>query len=504
MIAGNLKLKGIQVEVSYFLRNSIIIITLGLSILTSSINCGAKNKKYHIHPDAYIIKQLEHEKIIMLADFAHTYALPYKSLVSLLNEWAAKVKRGESRVYNLSLILEADTQEAAKLNEFIATGNWNPFIDYWLPYNTMEWLEFCSDLRLLKQQIDGLNTNKYLSHKISFNIFGGEPFNIFDNPQSLMLSKEEGSKYFVNIRDSLTAKNIIEYLRKNRESKAIIFYGNLHLIKNYVSKNIAGALPDYESYGYYLAHYLKKEFGEDSVLTVNQYSVNEAMIKNSPFAASIDSNIFVYSKDIPWKYLYPENYDGYILRYEKASPAHNLSYIFSKNVIAADIKRMQSIKEYLPGYLAKRYYDKAEESLKLLTGKNYKNIDQWLDRINKNNFDGFIRLDSKEFKEDIFHVYYDNPSDRKTKLMLLELGFGPRLMSSQMIPKADWEKTWREVLPHIKYLNAVGLLWIGTTKEKQKAEKYLFNTVRGVNKGEKLEPQDYLKLFRRDYWKVNY
>ncbi len=494
----------IKIISSNYYKIFAIIILFVIVFLGSSIYCSKTERDYHTNPNSYIVDQLVNKKVIMHGDFAHGYPLPYKSLIFLLDKWIDKVSKGESKSYNITLILEADTQEVAKLNDFIDTGNWEPFIDYWLPYNTMEWLEFCAELRSLKSQIDSLNTTKHLNPKISFSIFGGESYNVFDNPQSLQISKEEGSKYFVHIRDSLTAKNIIEYLKKNKERKAIIFYGNLHLIKNYVSKNIAGALPDSESYGYYLTHYLKEEFGEDSVLAINQWIVNEKMIENSPFAASKNSNIFVYSKDIPWSNLHPENYDGYILRYEQPSPAHNLSYIFSKNIINADLKRMQFIKKYLPGYLAKGYYDKAEESLKLLTGENYDEMSQWLTWIKENNYDGFLRLDSKEFEDDIYKAYYENPSDRKIKLMLLELGFGPGIMSSQLIPKDEWEKTWREVLPHIKYLNAVGLLWIGTAEEKQKAKGYLSSAVSGVKDGEKFESEDYLKLFRKYYWNVIY
>jgi hypothetical protein len=485
-------------------NNKIVIKLLIIFFILFSINCSQTEQKYHTNPNSYVVIQLANKKIIMLGDFGHGYPLPYKSLIHILNKWFDKVSRGDSKSYDITLVLEADTQEVSKLNEFILTGNWEPFVDYWLPYNTMEWFEFCSELRSLKLQIDSLNTNGHLNHKISFNIFGGESYNIFDNPQSLQLSIEEGSEYFVHIRDSLTAKNITQYLEKNNNRKTIIFYGNLHLIKNYVSKNIAGALPDSESYGYYLAHYLKKEFGQDSVLSINQWFVNETMIKNSPFAASKDSNIFVYSKDIPWVNLRPENFDGYILRHEQGSSAHNLSYIFSKNIIAADIKRMQFIKEYLPGYLAKDFYDKAEESLKLLTGENFDDIKQWISWFKKDNYDGFLRLESNKFKNYIYQIYYENPSDQKIKLILLKLGFGPLIMSPQLLPKTDWEKTWRDVLPHMKYLNSVGLLWIGTAEEKQKAEKYLSTAVSGVKVGDKLKPQDYLKLYRKYYEGVNY
>ena len=200
--------------VTYSHHSNSIAILFVIILLASSINCGTNKQKYYTHPNSYIIDQLAHKKIIMLGDFKYGYPLPYKSLIALLNKWVDKVKSGESKSYDIILVLEADTQEVRKLNEFISTGKWELFIDYWLPYNTMEWLEFCADLRSLKLQIDSLNENQDFKPGISFILYGGEAGNIFDNPQFLHLSKEEGSKYFVNERDSITAKNIIEYLKR--------------------------------------------------------------------------------------------------------------------------------------------------------------------------------------------------------------------------------------------------------------------------------------------------
>jgi hypothetical protein len=480
------------------------LIILAIVLLGSSINCGTNNKKYHTNPNSYIVDQLANKKIIMLGDFRHGYPLPYKSLIFLLNKWFDKVKDGDSKIYDISLILEADTQEVARLNEFISSGNWTPFIKYWLPYNTMEWFEFCANLRSLKLKLDSLNAAHDLSNKISFDIFGAEAYNIFDNPQILGLSIKEGSKYFVNIRDSLSANNIIKYMGKYKNRKAIIFYGNLHLIKNYVNKNLAVSLPDSESYGYYLAHYLKEAFGEDYVLSINQWIVNRQMIENSPFSAAKDSNIFVYSKEIPWSNLKPKDFDGYILRHELTSPGHNLSYIFSKNIINADIKKMQFIKKYLPGYLAERYYNEAKESFKLLTGKNFDSLNQRQVRITINSFDGFSRLNSKGFRDYIFNEYFGNPADSKIRLLLWELGFGPGIMNTSMISKDEWDGIWKDVLPLIKYLNATGILWVGTPEEKKEADAFLSTYFQGPDSREEMKPQDYLRYYRRYYYKETY
>ncbi len=484
------------------MKNNSLKIFFVVFLFTTAINCGVTGKKYYTHPNSYIIDQLANKKIIMLADFAHGYPLPYKSLIFLLNKWIKKVKNGESKDHDIVLILEADTQEVNNLNEFISSGNWKPLMDYWLPYNTMEWLEFCADLRSLNMKIDSLNEQKDFIPKISFDIFGGEVYNILDNPKGLQLSKEEGAKYFVNVRDSLTAKNIIGYLSKNKNQKAILFYGNNHLIKNYVNKNVGKDLPNSETKGYYLAYYLKKRFCGKSVLSINQVKVSQQMIKNSPFAIAKDSNIFIYSQNIPWKNIQPKNYDGFILRNEEMVPSHNLSYIFSRNIIKADIKRMSMFGKYLPGALAERYYNEAFESLKLITGEKFKNLSEWKNWFEKSNYDGFKRLNSNDFAKQIFDEFYQNTNNKEVRNQLYKLGIGIGILDINNIPsKESWKDVvWPEELNYIKWLNTIGMLWVGTTEEKKEAKEFL---VRYTGKNFS-EPQDYLKYYRNFFKKVGY
>ncbi len=482
----------------YILKNLWIIVIIFL--FTS---CNTSQQNFHLHPNSYIVDQLSNKKIIMLGDFQHLNALPYKSLISLLQEWLDKVRNGESKDYNIVLILEAGPQEVSILKQFISTGNWKPLLDFWLPYSTIEWLEFCADLRSVVDQINKINDHSYYS-KIRFDIFGGEESNIFDHPEFLKYSKSEGSKYFVNIRDSITSQNIINYLNKNKDRKAIIFYGNLHLIKNYVNKNIAGVSPDSEAYGYCLAHYLKQEYGDESILSINQYRVSRQMIKNSPFADAKDSNIFVYSKDIPWRSIQPQNYDAFILRHEKRTSQHRLTNIFSINVIKADIDRIQFLEKYMPGYLAESYYNMVRKSLQIITGKNFSTVSEWQIWIKNNKYDGTARLNSKIFKNEIFDLYYRHPDDRQIKWELYYLGFEPRIVSSRLLPKSEWDMVWNDAQHRIKYLNEVGIYWVGTAEEKLQAKKILDKFIAKGKHREITRPQDYLKLYRKIFEKANY
>jgi hypothetical protein len=59
-------------------------------------------------------------------------------------------------------------------------------------------------------------------------------------------------------------------MKSHPEEKILVFYGNAHLIKELIRKDLHTYVIRDSSMGYYLAHYLKNEFGDANVLTVNQ------------------------------------------------------------------------------------------------------------------------------------------------------------------------------------------------------------------------------------------
>ncbi len=483
-------------------KNKGIKVLLIIIISLLFTNCYHSKQKFYTKPNSYIIDQLANKRIAMLGDFMHSSPASYESLMSLLDEWLVKIKNGESKNYNVVLILEADTQEVSVLKRFISSGDWEPFLKYWLPYNSLEWLEFCSNLRSFENEIKQFNEDKD-NAKINFDIFGGEDGNIFDQPKMLSYSELEGSKLFVDKRDSISAKNIINFLIQHKSAKAIIFYGNLHLIKNYVNKNLYDILPNNEAYGYYLAHYLKQEFGDGQVLSINQYEVAQQTIFNAPFFATNACDIFVYSRYIPWKNLQPENYDAFILRHDSSEiRGHSLGNFFSINVINADIKKMQFLKKYFPGYLAEGYYNIAQQSLRLITGKNFNTVSQWQNWINNNVYNGAVRLDSKKFEDDMYDLYYQNFDNNQIKSELYLMGIGSKIANRQVLSKSQWDILWKESLPKIKFLNEVGIYWIGTKEEKRIAQKYLEENIDRIKYGELKEPEDYLNLYRKIYENV--
>ncbi len=465
-------------------------------------SCWKKEPAFSTHPESKLIKELDHRKIVMLADFRHGQPLSFRSLIFLLDQWIEMLETDKSNQPSLTLVLEWDDEIVGKINKYLETGNLDDFVEFWLPYGSLEMLEFVADLRQIYLKINSLNNELSQNEKIHFEIIGGEVSNLFNDVRLLKQSKHEGVKYFVQKRDSLAANKIIQYLNAHPSQKALVFYGSAHLIKNFVLKNNMNTLKDKDSYGYYLAYYLKHKYGDDSVLSVNQVVLPPQNLLNSPFAKVKDKNIFVYSQNIPWKNLKPENYDAFIIRHEVFIPRHPLYLIFSRRVVESCIKRMKFLEPYLPRYQAKHYYDIALESLKFITGKNFNTIKNWESWYLKNGFDGLERLDSEDFAEFVFRDYYENYKDANTRRRLVMFGFGTGIMAVNNLPeKRYWKEVlWHEVLPGIKLLNSIGINWIGYPDEKEKAKEI----IESITKKRFSWEDEYLKFWRKYYCQASY
>lgn len=468
--------------------------------------CSPSRSKYYSDPGAYLVKQLASRRIVMLADFEHSAPLPYHTLTSFLDKWADEVAAGQSNDRNLVLVLEADGRIVHNLDDFIATGNWRPLIDYWLPFNTMEWLEFCDDLRGLTLRIDSLNAGRGASRRIRFCIIGGESSDFLDDPRFLSMSRAQGNRYFVNIRDSLSALNISAFLDSCTDMKAIVFYGTNHLIGSYAYKNVAGELPRSETGGYYLAHYLKQKFGPDSVLTVCQISPYMLSKRISFFHVASDSDIFfpsteVTSEDVHLAGLSPQDFDGFIVRHELNIPGHPLADVFSKEVIKADIARLIFFERYFPGYKAEEYYNETLSSLQFLTGRDFSTPAQWEGWLRSVRYDGLRRIGSAAFAAQMFAKFYNNP-DEQVRYQLYGMGFGLFILRRGTAPQREhWKRwLWPKMVKQMKLNECVGLLWVGTAGEKEEAADYLLKKF-----GKPLKaPQYYLKVVRKSFFHAYY
>ena len=476
--------------------------TVLIFILFCIIFASCKNNKESFirNPEKQIVRELQQRKIVMLADFAHSSPLPYQSVISVLEQWLSEIENDGKVFRHLSLILESDDQIVNIIKEFVKSGDLNPVLYFWLPFGSLEDLEFYIDLRQIYSKIESINSGIPSNQNISLDIFGGEPGNVFNYPGMLGASKEESLNFFKDIRDSLIADRITNYLETNPNNKALIFYGSSHLNKNYSNKDFWNFYPDDKKYGYFLAHYLKRYFGDNQVLSVNQKIFPDAY-ENSPIEYIRKEEVFSYSDNIKWPVLKPENYDAFIIKTGNFIPAHSNNLIFSSRVIESCIHKMKELKPYLPGFYAQRYYDISLKSLQFISGKNYISISDWEQWYKNEYFLGFQKLDSEEFSKQIAELYFSNINDTKMRLKLFSLGFGPGIMlnNSNLPTKDIWLETiWPKVLPTIKFFNSVGFLLIGNPYEKKIGKEHLLE----YTKNDFKNPDKYLKWWRKNFGNV--
>lgn len=473
------------------------------AVVTFPLMACVQPKAYIPNPEKHLVQELSNRRVLMLADFYHELALPYQSMITVLSAWLQMAQDESFESRNLALFLEEDELIAGLIREYLKTGDLDPFLDFALPSTSLERLEFYADLRRLTQRIDSLNVTLPAGKAITLDIQGPEAVNSFD-PMVLDSSNEFGVSYFINRRDSLSAIKAIAYLKGHPNQKAIFFYGAAHLIKNTVAKNVGGELPAEQSIGNYLAFYLKKEFGRNAVLSVNQ--VPRARMSNVLTDAPSGS-IIINGENVPWKTdpitdnnLQPTNFDAFIVRDEVFCPTHPLSQIFSTRTVDACIRRLHLLGPHHSGALASRFYQEALQSLKLISGESFTDLEQWKSWRSSNSFEPIKRLRSVAFRRLLTVYYTENASRQDKMLFLVSLGFPMSLGSSQALSEADWNAMLDQTMPQIIFLNCIGMAMIGSPEERQAANNYLLQ----FSGNNYQEPDGYLKWWRKRYYSASY
>jgi hypothetical protein len=473
------------------------IVIIGLFSACSQTN------KYIPNPNEQIVRELTQKRIVMLADFAHEWPLPYYSLTSILSTWLTMVGKGECDQNHLTLFLEESEQEASLIRQYLKTGDLNPLLDHFLPSTSLERLEFYSDLRTVTLRIDSMNGVLHPSKLITFDVQGPEAMNILD-PRILDSSDRVARLFFVRDRDSLSAMNIITYLTEQPNQKGFIFYGGAHLIKKLVTKPYTESLMPEERVGTFLAYYLKREYGDNQVLSINQLARGRCPINFDEFDKT---NVLVYSGDIPWKdslpndeNLLPENFDAFFIRHEFVLPSHALSKIFSRRIIMASIKRIELLESHLAGPFGKRYYNQALRTLQFLSDTNFSKVKDWKSWWTNYQFDGFERLRSVDFRKRMANDYFPRRENPEYLQVLDDLGFSASFGNPRTMSRQEWDRAFNKIWEEIIFVNSIGIFWIGDPDEQAKAKAYLVE-FSGQNYN---DPSKYMKWWRRKYYSVSY
>ncbi len=462
--------------------------------------------------DEQVVRELSHRRIVMLADFGHEYPLPYYTLSSVLSTWLRMLENGETEENHLTLILEQDSSMANLLKQYLKTGDLNPWLDFILPSTSLERLEFYAGLRRLTLQIDSLNALWPVSRRITFDVFGAEEMNVFD-PRVIDSLERSTAQYFVVRRDSISASRIAKYLEEHPGQKALVFYGDAHLMKNFVRKPFAEALPPEQQGGRFMGYYLKKEFGEDQAFTINQLERERSPVEENKF----NSDVFFLAKDVPWKNSIPArdeadptNFDAFIVRTEKRIPGHPLSHVFSNRLISACIKRMEFLEPHVSGGLdplvphltgefAQRYYNEAASDLAFLCDTAFPSASGWKSWCATHRAATLDILLSDSFRNSMVGKYSHRQNSMRDFQNLIDLGFDPTRAPSRNMTPEDWNEFFDKMWPQVVALNSIGMVWVGESEEQAAAKRYLAQVG-----GRSNDPAGYLKWWRRKFFDAAY
>jgi hypothetical protein len=483
-------------------RFSILIFFL---FLFSSISLGCQNKDsvYYTDPDRRVAEMIFDKRIVMIGEGPHSHPVGFDGTMTILYEWLKQVVDDASKPQNLTLILETDSAYAVGIQKYFDTGIIDSILNPGMP---IENYEFFANLRHFHNKIDSIN--KANSSPIKFTVRGFEEVGVNFNADFMLKTQKESELWFVNERDVNTSKGIIDYVHKHPEEQIVIFYGGSHLQEGLVNKNLGFPdLSDEECMGYYLIYYLRKEFGKENVVSVSQPIIPPIYLVGTAIEKATDRSIFISHKNLQINMFRPKDYEYFILRPYKISIPFSAGCSFSRVMIEKSISTLKQCEPVLSGYKTKGLFGSTMFYTWLLTGIRFKDTEGLEKWYNKNGYAGFERLNSRDFKEQIFNSLFGDSENNLRHIdnftyMLSELGFSDQIQdTSYGTDSSVWkEHTWPQEIGKVVFLNSIGIYWFGYPDEKIKAKEYLVKF-----SGEDFaEPEKYLQWYRMKYYGYEY
>src|SRR4030095_5435493 len=478
-------------------NNKLIPFDLSLILfIFFAFSCSNINSRIDENPEKKVAELLFQKRVVMVADYGHQNSAPRYSLLKMLNEWfeIAKTSKGN---HSITLILERDSNNVNDLNYFLNTGDIDSIYSAAFLYGTLEEIDFYNNLRKFKQKLDSIENKR-----ITFHLKGFEQV-LDDN--FYRLSEKEGDLWFVSARDSVTASGIINYMNSNPDDNILIFYGGDHLQNGLLEKTGTPTLKYSERLGYYLAYYLKKEYGDKQVLTIGQAIADSTHFLYTALEQYKRTNILLESKLLPtdgwWEKLDSKNFDMYILRHDIfIIHPHRNNLVFSRKCIEHAIQRLNELENIGVEFeTSKRIYVEILEKLFIMTGTKFENGNDLKLWYENNNFLGLKRFRKKEFADQIFNYYYSNIGNRRAMRMLNEYGLGPGVFDKP-IDSTKFDRYDEKGILWQAYHNAESVFWVGYPDEKEEAKKILIQ-YSGQNFD---KPEQYLEWNRKTNWLTDY
>lgn len=435
----------------------------------------------HTNPDSIIASEIKNRKIVMIGEPLHHDFLLYNGLINVLYNWLQICENDKSRDFTLNLVLEMDSITAYYIDNYVKTGHDSLLYSIVAPFLYMEDIEFYENLRKAGMEIESVNEKR--SSKIVLNILGFEEAGLENDETILRMNQQESERWFVNDRDKNVSIKLIEFIKSHDNSEDyLVYYGALHLLDGYVNKSLGFSIPIEESYGYFLIYYLKQEFSADSVLSFVQSIYTDKVLSDTIKSVENDPDKFIVVRHFeePLMYYYP----------------HLFRMVFSSFVIKKLSDRVGVLENCLPGYKATQSYLRYLQGVSFITSERFENstsLKKWLETDPE--FEGLQKIDSKEHCSFIYELSKDTKS-RNYGNILRDLGFDNEVYTYSERDTTYWNENWKNINKKAKFINAIGIYWIGYQQEKINAKQYLTD----FTGEDHSDPADYLKWYRKKYF----
>ncbi|MFH0989487.1 MAG: hypothetical protein V1799_05655 [bacterium] len=243
------------------------------------IDCSSDDPQ-HRKPQAYhqlgslnalLLKELSKSRVVMFYDSYPGHITFSHCVTTFLESWLNRLQQSPSDTVlprTLFLALELGQPGESNLNEYLRTGDRYPLMrflvdeeekygrDVYLTRRlSVDYLQFCERLRLVRIRIDSLN-RQYPNISISLNILGPEA----EPPYSYLDIRSKSRDEFITMklhwdafkRDSESSSRLAQYLVQHPNHKLLVFSNSMHLARD-------------TKYGYYLARHLDSLVGRLNV-----------------------------------------------------------------------------------------------------------------------------------------------------------------------------------------------------------------------------------------------
>jgi hypothetical protein len=491
--------------------NTSVIVFIFVLFIQGISNISAQEKSYNTKPYNFVASEIMSNKIVMVGENGclHHYNLfPYITLSNIIKCWNNEAKEENIHNRTLTLIMEKSPSAVKLIQQYIDNDDLNPFLDKHYDVYSLEDLYLFYKLRELGKEIRN-NGNM-------FKIVGFEIDERYKDERFFTTTDEERRIFYGRDRDSLLYANMKAYIKSNPEKNIVLDYGNAHLDEEY--GQMTEPTKTYDGKGYFLAHYLRKEFGEKFV-TIDQSFIDENVAFNygNDLAYLKDKNFLIKKEDtlfvgkIPFTQL---KSDFIIIKHDGLVGPHFIRDIFSRNTLIRDYNKVSEFeilsKKYNQAFSLKQsevnnaLVSLTLQSIKLITGTEFPSVKDFKSYIDSTeNYFYHDRILKEEFSNELLAGLQNNPNDRDYRYMLFSLGLSPWIyLNSNLNPtKEQWDNNyWKNVPSNMNYFDYVGLFWFGNSSEKLRAKKYLSDF---TNK-DFTEPAEYLEWYYKNKFNYNF